>query len=125
MDLLDQYQQLCDSVYSLLSQESALLKKKQPTTKSILNEKKALLPKLEEALLKLKSVTKLSQEDKEKAQILQQKLMKIFLIDRENEKLLLELQVVDNWKPKHEKINSSRLRTLYSADKPSNNPNAD
>lgn len=113
MELLETYQALCEEAYHLTSQENALLKQTQLPSAEILAKKEQLLPELEKALEALKEVKSLSGKDKELAQQLQQKLMKIFILDRENEKLLLGLQMNKNLHWIQEKVPGSRLKGLY------------
>ncbi|MDR2769615.1 MAG: hypothetical protein LBB19_03650 [Puniceicoccales bacterium] len=96
MDLLNRYQQLCEEIYLLLSQENNLLKQEQVPHQNLLNTKRTLLSKLEFFTEQCKQVEKAGVEDKKQAQRLQQKLMKIFMLDQENEKMLLALQMKQN-----------------------------
>ncbi|MDR2397032.1 MAG: hypothetical protein LBD69_04230 [Puniceicoccales bacterium] len=93
MDLLNRYQQLCEEIYLLLSQENNLLKQEQVPHPHLLDTKRTLLSKLEFFTEQCKQVEKAGVEGKKQAQRLQQKLMKIFMLDRENEKMLLTLQM--------------------------------
>lgn len=114
MEVLEQYQQLCEEVQSILIQESTLLKQKQLPSAELLQKKADLLPRLDAASQALKSVEKLSKEDKKFVQKIQQKLMKIFLLDRENEKLLLALQVPQQLMTSTGKVDSNSLKNLYA-----------
>lgn len=93
MELLEQYQQLCEEVQQLLMEESSMLKGGHLPSTELLQKKAEVLPQLDSVLNTLKSVEKLPEEDKKLAQKIQQKLMKMLLLDKENEKLLLSLQV--------------------------------
>lgn len=116
--ILEEYQILCDEVYSLYLKENGILKESKAPEMELVQQKKKLLERLEAVLAQLK---KLNTEGHGKAspliqnivQQLQQKLMKIFLVDRENEKLLLELQVNAPVKVDAVPVTAQKLRNLY------------
>lgn len=114
MELLERYQQLCETVQGLLIQESTILKQGQLPPTSLLQSKADLLPQLDLALDSLKSVEKLPPEDKKVAQKIQQKLMKMLILDKENEKLLLSLQMSQQLSANPQnKIGNDLLKNLY------------
>jgi len=94
-ETLRKHLELCESCYTLLQEENSFLKhEKKPTSPALLEKKKALLESLEISNRKLKQIneqnTPLPPKQKCLAQDAQKKIMKIFLIDRENEQLLLK-----------------------------------
>jgi len=86
---------LCDQVYTVLNEENRILRSTGQVPESVfLERKKALLPQLTESVDALKiireSQPQLGPKIQELIQAGQKKLMKIFLLDRENEQLLLK-----------------------------------
>ncbi|MDR0646961.1 MAG: hypothetical protein LBF43_00800 [Puniceicoccales bacterium] len=113
MDLLNRYQQLCEEIYLLLSQENNLLKQEQVPDQNLLNTKRTLLSKLEFLTEQCKQVGQAGVEDKKQAQRLQQKLMKIFMLDRENEKMLLTLQLKQDTHLSYGNVSATPLQDLH------------
>lgn len=113
MECLELYQALCESAQDLISKENAVLKQGQMPSRDLLEAKSNLIPQLDSALQALKSTEKLSSADKKIAQKIQQKLMKILLQDKENEKLLLALQVPQQFKSMPSVASSHLLKTTY------------
>ncbi len=116
--ILEEYQILCEEVYNLYLKENGCLKEKKVPEIEIVRQKKQLLERLEGALAQLKKLNteahgKASPLTQNMVQQLQQKLMKIFLVDRENEKLLLELQVNSPMKIDAVPVTANKLRSLY------------
>ncbi len=113
MECLELYQALCESAQDLISKENAVLKQGQMPSRDLLEAKSNLIPQLDSALQALKSTEKLSSADKKIAQKIQQKLMKILLQDKENEKLLLALQVPQQFKSMPSVASSHLLKITY------------
>lgn len=112
MDLFEQYNQLCDKIYDSLIQENSLLKKGNPPTDHILQSKKNMLSELDPIISELKKITSLNHSQVDVANKIKQKLMKIFMLDKENEKLLLELQT-PNLIEKRYSVSMSKLKSMY------------
>lgn len=89
---------LCEEAFSILQKENNHLKQtqSQPDSK-LLEHKKSLLARLDTSNEALKAInnnkTPLSPSQKGLAQSAQNKIMKIFLLDRENEQLILKYGV--------------------------------
>ncbi|MBN2068970.1 MAG: hypothetical protein JW739_04970 [Opitutales bacterium] len=86
---------LCDQVYTVLNEENRILRGTgQVPEAAFLERKRALLPQLTESVDELKqlraSEPHLGPILKDLVESAQKKLMKIFLLDRENEQLLLK-----------------------------------
>ncbi|MDR0756054.1 MAG: hypothetical protein LBE99_04045 [Puniceicoccales bacterium] len=113
MDLLNRYQQLCEEIYLLLSQENNLLKQEQVPHRHLLHTKQTLLSKLEFLTEQCKQVEKAGIEDKKQAQRLQQKLMKIFMLDRENEKMLLALRMKQDMRLSCKNVPSTQFQDFH------------
>ena len=113
MELLEGYQRLCETVQSLLIQESTALKQGELPSAELLQKKANLLPQLEEGVQALKTVDKLLPEDKKIVQKIQQKIMKMLMLDQENEKLLLSLQMSQQLSSNRSKVSSDLLKSLY------------
>jgi hypothetical protein len=114
MDLLNRYQQLCEVIYRLLSEENNLLKQEQVPHQHLLDTKRTLLSKLEFLTEQCKQVEQMGVEDKKQAQRLQQKLMKIFMLDRENEKMLLALQMKQNMHLSCKNASTTRFQDVHN-----------
>lgn len=113
MDLFDKYDTLCDRIFEVLVQENSLLKKGNPPTSNILDSKKNLLSELDPIVEKLKAINAISERDADITDKIKQKLMKIFIIDKENEKLLLELQTPGLAERRYS-VSMSRLKSIYN-----------
>lgn len=86
---------LCDEANSLMLEENRVIRETGAAPdESFLKRKQALLPKLDESLERLKSLREsgapISEPVRRQIEIAQKKLMKIFMLDRENEQLLLK-----------------------------------
>lgn len=89
---------LCEVAYRLLLEENQILKSTgMPPEKTFLRKKQNLLPMLDKSLESLRDVRDSLEvkEDPCRALVLdaQKKLMKVFLLDRENEQLLLKVSL--------------------------------
>ena len=113
MELLEGYQRLCETVQNLLIQESTALKQGELPSTELLQQKADLLPQLEAGVQALKTVDKLLPEDKKIVQKIQQKIMKMLMLDQENEKLLLSLQMSQQLSSNRGKVSSDLLKSLY------------
>jgi hypothetical protein len=95
-DVLVRHLGLCEDVHALLLEENTWLKtQKTAPDDSLIERKKALLPKLDESLSNLKHLQPelFSPFDDSKKLVNEShsKLLQIFYLDRENEELLLKL----------------------------------
>lgn len=86
--------ELCEEAHSLMLEENRVIRETgAPPDESFLKRKEALLPRLETSLQRIKSIRQEGAAISEPARIqieaAQKKLMKIFMLDRENEQLLL------------------------------------
>lgn len=113
MELLEGYQRLCETVQNLLIQESTALKQGELPSTELLQQKADLLPQLEAGVQALKGIDKLLPEDKKIVQKIQQKIMKMLMLDQENEKLLLSLQMSQQLSSNRSKVSSDLLKSLY------------
>lgn len=95
--ILRNHLELCEQCYAILQEENAFLKhQKMPTPEYLLTRKQDLLGDLEmsnQALKQMNRSSPLSSSCKAMAQSAQKKIMKILLLDRENEQLLLKFSV--------------------------------
>ena len=95
-DVLVRHLGLCEDVHALLLEENTWLKtQKTSPEESLLERKKAILPKLDDSLSNLKRLQPelFSPFDDSKKLVNEShsKLLQIFYLDRENEELLLKL----------------------------------
>ena len=95
-DVLVRHLGLCEDVHALLLEENTWLKtQKTSPEESLIERKKAILPKLDESLSNLKRLQPelFSPFDDSKKLVNEShsKLLQIFYLDRENEELLLKL----------------------------------
>ena len=95
-DVLVRHLGLCEDVHALLLEENTWLKtQKTYLEESLIERKKAILPKLDESLSNLKRLQPelFSPFDDSKKLVNEShsKLLQIFYLDRENEELLLKL----------------------------------
>ncbi|MDP0499477.1 MAG: hypothetical protein Q7P63_05180 [Verrucomicrobiota bacterium JB022] len=85
---------LCQEILELLQQENQFLRDNREPSPEIVEAKQRLLPQLGESLDAIKNLQLRPEERtnqlRQQKQKLEQLLMRIFLIDKENEKLLLE-----------------------------------
>ncbi len=93
--VIDQHLALCEETLGLLLEENRILRKTQRTPEdAFLNKKRGLLPRLDESVATLRNLRengpKPGPASRQKIFSAQKKLMKIFLLDRENEQLLLK-----------------------------------
>lgn len=118
-DTLRFHIELCEKCYTLLQSENAHLKHEQsPPSAELLEQKKQLLEQLENSNQKLKTInessTHLTATQKQLAQDAQKKIMKIFLLDRENEQLLLKFSVTQQQTPAlPQQSNPDKVRDAY------------
>ncbi len=97
-EILKRQLDLCEKLYSVLLEENSFLKREgRLPDEDILEKKRDFLPRLDDSLKALKGLekepSKLDLGERRVIQVTQKKLMKIFLLDRENEKLLLKAAV--------------------------------
>jgi flagellar biosynthesis/type III secretory pathway chaperone len=116
-EILDQHVEICEELQQILNEENRWLRKKGgPVDDSILNQKRRLLPRLEESLHNLKKLQEETPEIipalKEKLNAAQNKIMKILLLDRENEQLLLK-SIVPNQGIKPQLKSMQTVKSIY------------
>ena len=114
--------ELCDETYALLLEENSQLQRSgESTAEALLQRKRELLPHLQESLEGLKAMRSKFQGGlrssamDEKISRAARKLMKIFLIDRENEQLLLKTAISGSPSQKkvYRSIAKGGLRAAY------------
>jgi len=86
---------LCDDVLAVIMEENRILRSTgAPPLEDFLSRKRTLLPRLDQSLERLRAVresgTPVSEGLRRTIESAQNKLMKIFMLDRENEQLLLK-----------------------------------
>lgn len=89
---------LCDEVLAVIMEENRVLRSTGNVPDAeFIERKKSLLPRLDESLDKLRVIRESSvlvgEGARRQIEIAQNKLMKIFMIDRENEQLLLKVSM--------------------------------
>jgi len=113
-EVVDQHLELCEDILEILKEENKVLKSGNTSTDSILNQKKTLLPKLDESLERLKvlhqDTPELLPALSEKLNTAKNKIMRILLLDKENEQLLLKSMIPS--KPKS--VQSKPFHTVKS-----------
>lgn len=94
-EVFQRHGKLCTQVLDLLQQENHYLREQQAPSAEVVEAKQRLLPQLAESLESIKAVQLRPEERtnqlRTQKQKLEQQLMRIFLLDKENEKLLLEV----------------------------------
>ena len=94
-DVIRRHIALCDDALALILEENRILRSTgAPPEEDFLGRKRTLLPRLEESLERLRIVREedkpLGETARRQIESAQKKLMKIFMLDRENEQLLLK-----------------------------------
>ncbi len=107
-----------EELYTLLLTENEVLKRDSRLPgESIIARKKELLPQLGRSLEELKRIRaegyKLSKRDREVIKVTQNKLMKSFLVLRENERMVLKAATPIPSSKTIGKIQPERLKTSY------------
>lgn len=116
-DIVDRHLDLCDELLELLSEENRMLRH-QPSgiDDSLLEQKRKYLPRLDESLAALKRLQEESPEIlptvREKLISAQNKTMRILLLDRENEQLLLKFVLPKVTKPVQQRSLQS-IKSIY------------
>ncbi len=107
-EVVDRHLKLCEDILVVLNEENRMLRRQPPSVEDdLLAQKKGLLPQLDESLASLKEFHETSPEllpaVKEKLKSVEKKIMRILLLDRENEQLLLKslLPKMEKPSPKH------------------------
>jgi hypothetical protein len=114
---------LCDEVLALIMEENRILRNTGAAPQEdFLSRKRLLLPRLDKSVESLKAVResgmRLSDGAKRQVEAAQNKLMKIFMIDRENEQLLLKATMPVSKMgamPVIKKMPPDKLRRTYGA----------
>ncbi|OHE70864.1 MAG: hypothetical protein A2007_04890 [Verrucomicrobia bacterium GWC2_42_7] len=109
---------VCEETYALLLEENGLLRHQEKGLDSTFLEKKQLLlEKLEKSVIALQEMNKEKFAKTEKFQNLinatQKKLMKIFLLDRENEQLLLKFSLQAHAATNIRPITTQHIQKIY------------
>lgn len=103
-EVVDRHLELCDDLLQILNEENRALRH-QPAGigDELLEQKRSYLPKLDESLAQLKQLQLETPEIlpavREKLVSAQNKIMRILLLDRENEQLLLKSVIPKITKP--------------------------
>ena len=101
----------------LLEENSFLKREGRLPDEDILEKKRDFLPRLDDSLKALKGLgketPKLDLGDRRVIQVTQKKLMKIFLLDRENEKLLLKAAVPVKVSNSRKNAAADRFSAMY------------
>jgi len=114
---------LCDEVLALTMEENRILRSTGAAPQEdFLARKRLLLPRLDKSVESLKSVrelgARLSDGARRQVEVAQNKLMKIFMLDRENEQLLLKATMPvakAGAMPVIKKMPQDKLRRTYGA----------
>jgi hypothetical protein len=93
-EVVDSHLELCDDLLRLLQEENRALRNEGAVSEDLLQQKRSMLPLLDSTLAGLKALHEDSPELlpalREKLNSAQSKIMRILLLDRENEQLLLK-----------------------------------
>ncbi len=119
-DALKRHIELCDEAYALMLEENAHLKHHNASPEApFLDRKKQLLAALEASVADLRAANEAPVRGNPRvralAQAAQKKLMKIFLLDRENEQLLLKTSVRGPGAVAQRPVTANRVRSAYRA----------
>ena len=114
---------LCDEVLALMMEENRILRSTGAAPQEdFLSRKRLLLPRLDKSVEELHAVresgVRLSDGARRQVESAQNKLMKIFMIDRENEQLLLKATMPVarmGAMPVIKKMSPDRLKRTYGA----------
>ena len=103
-EVVDRHLELCDELLQILNEENRVLRQQNDgISDELLERKRSYLPRLDESLAQLKLLQLESPEIlpavKEKLTAAQNKIMRILLLDRENEQLLLKSVIPKVTKP--------------------------
>ena len=118
-DTLQVHLENCEIAYAILLEENSILKREgKPPSEEFLQKKRNLLPQLDESLSALKNLRETGPirgaQNRKLIDDTQKKLMKIFLLDRENEQLLLKMSFSLRPQNKELKISPAQLRNTYN-----------
>ncbi len=117
-EVVDRHLQLCDDLLVLLKEENRLLRgDPSGMTEEFLQQKRDLLPRLDESLAALKIIQEESPEMlpalREKLDSAQKKIMRILLLDKENEQLLLKSMIPVKQKTSAPAGSMQSLKSIY------------
>ena len=117
-EVVDRHLQLCDDLLVLLKEENRLLRgDPSGMTEEFLQQKRDLLPRLDESLAALKTIQEESPEMlpalREKLDSAQKKIMRILLLDKENEQLLLKSMIPVKQKTLAPAGSMQSLKSIY------------
>lgn len=115
--------ELCDEVLALVLEENRILRSTgAPPQDEFLERKRALLPRLDESLDRLREVREsgavIGDAERTLIETAQNRLMKIFMLDKENEQLLLKVSVPVarmGAMPVIRKVSMDKLRSKYGS----------
>ena len=116
-EVVERHLTLCDDILNILNEENRMLRRDPPKVEdSLLDEKRSLLPQLDASLAALKAMhaenPDLHATVKEKLKSAEKKIMRILLLDRENEQLLLKSLMPKTGK-KMSKPSISSVKSIY------------
>lgn len=108
------FQTLIAQVNDIFLEENNLLKAgRLPEYTQLMNRKKELVAKLENALQSLAQMREnKTHTDKQELRLLQDRLMQLLMIDRENEQLLLK-KSMGNFQVTSARVSSKGIENLY------------
>ncbi len=117
-ETFDSQLELYDEVYSLLLEENRTLKRtKKAPGQEFLDRKRDTLPRIDSSLAGLKELNDQGPvRGNRSSQLIksaQNKLMKIFLLDRENEQLLLKYSMPSGIAKQHTRIPAHKISQAY------------
>ena len=120
-DVIRSHIDLCDEVMAVVMEENRILRSTGAAPQEdFIARKRTLLPRLDESLERLRIVreseVQLGEGARKSIEVAQNKLMKIFMIDRENEQLLLKATMPVakmGAMPVIRKMDPNRLRRTY------------
>jgi len=89
---------ICDEVMTMIMEENRILRSTGAMPESeFVERKRGMIPRLDESLERLRQIREsevvLGEAARHQIEVAQNKLMKIFMIDRENEQLLLKVSM--------------------------------
>lgn len=120
--ILTKHLKLCEEAYTLMLQENQWLRSNASTPEQpILNDKKSLLDALRESTQNLRSLNSEKQQPLDPAATdvakkAQNMLLKIFMLDRENEQLLLRATLKEQNRLKNKIPSTKELKSVYEKD---------
>jgi len=120
-EVVDNHLELCDDLLALLKEENRLLRNDPGgVSDEFLEQKREILPRLDESLTALKVLQDESPQVlpavREKLDVAQKKIMRILLLDKENEQLLLK-SMMSGKQPGKSRQSIQSLKGIYEKHK--------